>query len=453
MLFMIPLCFLKNYFMIIMFMYMVLFLLFFFKMSLFNFFSSLSFFLGLDFISFYMILLSFWITLLMMMASKKASTQFYSGLFSFVILLLMISLYLTFSSINIFIFYLFFEISLIPTLMLILGWGYQPERIQAGMYMFMYTLLGSLPMMISLFYFYDSMNSLEFVFLDLAKSSYIYLCVIFVFLVKFPMYFVHLWLPKAHVEAPISGSMILAGVMLKLGGYGLMRFMKIYLMINLNLNILIMVIGLLGGSIISLLCLRQEDMKSLIAYSSVAHMGMALAGFMSLNLWGFLGGFIMLISHGLCSSGLFCVANISYERVHSRSMFLNKGLLNLMPSMSLWWFLLCSSNMAAPPSLNLVAEILLINSLISFCGITMICIALISFFSGGYSLYLYSQTQHGDFNQGLFSFSSGETREYLLLAMHWVPLNLIFVMTDLFVIYLSSLMKMMICDVIDMEMS
>nr|AUJ22862.1 NADH dehydrogenase subunit 4 [Ellychnia corrusca] len=434
MLFMIPLCFLKNYFMMIMLLYMFMFVMFFFKMTLMNFFGSLSLFLGSDFISFFMILLSFWITLLMMMASKKASAQFYSNLFSLVILLLMISLYLTFCSINVFIFYLFFEISLIPTLMLILGWGYQPERIQAGMYMFMYTLLGSLPMMISLFYFYDVMNSLEFMFLDFVDSSYLYLCMIFVFLVKFPMYFVHLWLPKAHVEAPISGSMILAGVMLKLGGYGLMRFMKIFMNISLNLNILVIIIGLLGGSIISLLCLRQEDMKSLIAYSSVAHMGMALAGFMSLNIWGFLGGFIMLISHGLCSSGLFCLANISYERVHSRSMFLNKGLLNLMPSMSLWWFLLCSSNMAAPPSLNLVAEILLINSLVSFCGFTMIFIALISFFSGGYSLYLYSQTQHGDFNQGLFSFSLGEMREYLLLFLHWIPLNLIFMVADLFLV-------------------
>nr|YP_010693796.1 NADH dehydrogenase subunit 4 [Photinus signaticollis]WCD24463.1 NADH dehydrogenase subunit 4 [Photinus signaticollis] len=432
MLFMIPLCFLKHYFFVLMIIYMIMFLVFFMKMTLFGYFSSICFFLGSDYITYFMILLSFWIIILMMMASKNASFHSYSGLFSMVILFLMIALYMTFCSMNVFIFYLFFEISLIPTLVLILGWGYQPERIQAGMYMFMYTLFGSLPMMISLFYFYNSFNSLQFVFIDYVNSSYIYICVIFVFLVKFPMYFVHLWLPKAHVEAPISGSMILAGVMLKLGGYGLMRFMKIFMNISLNINIVIMVIGLLGGSIISLLCLRQEDMKSLIAYSSVAHMGMALSGFMSLNFWGFLGGFIMMISHGLCSSGLFCVANISYERTHSRSMFLNKGLLNLMPSMSLWWFLLCSSNMAAPPSLNLVAEILLMNSLVSFCVLTTICIALISFFSGGYSLYLYSQTQHGDFNQGLFSFSLGEVREYLLLFLHWIPLNLIFMLSNLF---------------------
>uniref|UniRef100_A0AAU8ASS3 NADH-ubiquinone oxidoreductase chain 4 n=1 Tax=Pyrocoelia amplissima TaxID=370598 RepID=A0AAU8ASS3_9COLE len=433
MLFMIPLCFLKNYFMIIQFIYLLMFLIFFSKFLLSNFFTSISYIYGCDYISYFMIMLSLWVIMLMMMASNKLNYSIYSQLFSFIVFLLLFSLFLTFSSINLFMFYIFFEVSLIPTLMLILGWGYQPERIQAGIYMLMYTLFGSLPMMVSLFYIYYFSNSLDFSFIFSVNNYYIYICTIFVFLVKFPMYFVHLWLPKAHVEAPISGSMILAGVMLKLGGYGLMRFMKFYIKIGLKLNFTFLVVSLIGGFIISLICLRQEDIKSLIAYSSVAHMGLALSGLMSMNIWGFSGALIMMISHGLCSSGLFCLANISYERTHSRSMYLNKGLLNLMPSMSLLWFLLCSSNMAAPPSLNLVAEILLINSIISFSWLTFLFISMISFFSGAYSLYLYSYTQHGDLNKGLYSFSLGNIREYLLLILHWVPLNIIFMMSDLFI--------------------
>nr|YP_011004571.1 NADH dehydrogenase subunit 4 [Pyrocoelia pectoralis]WPT27226.1 NADH dehydrogenase subunit 4 [Pyrocoelia pectoralis] len=432
-LFMIPLCFLKKFFMIIQFIYLLMFLMFFSNLLLTNFFSNVSYFYGCDYISYFMIMLSLWIVMLMMMASNKLNNNSYSNIFSLVVLFLMFSLFFTFSSMNVFLFYIFFEVSLIPTLMLILGWGYQPERIQAGIYMFMYTLLGSLPMMISLFYIYNFHNSLDFAFMGFVDNYYIYMCTIFVFLVKFPMYFIHLWLPKAHTEAPISGSMILAGVMLKLGGYGLIRFMKIYIKVGLNLNIVFLVISLFGGFIISLICLRQEDIKSLIAYSSVAHMGLALAGLMSMNIWGFFGAFIMMISHGLCSSGLFCLANISYERTYSRSIYLNKGLLNLMPSMSLLWFLLCSSNMAAPPSLNLVAEVLLINSIVFFSWLTMISVSMISFFSGAYSLYLYSQTQHGELNHGLFSFSLGNVREYLLLILHWLPLNIIFFIGDLFI--------------------
>nr|BBA21815.1 NADH dehydrogenase subunit 4 [Nipponoluciola cruciata] len=428
-----PLCFFGNYFWLIQFLFFCLFIFFFFSYSYNLFFSSISYFFGCDYLSFFMILLSVWICLLMLMASEKV--YFYNSFslfFSLVILFLLIFLVLTFCSMNMFVFYLFFEMSLIPTLLLILGWGYQPERIQAGMYMFMYTLFGSFPMMVSLFYLYNNNNSLDFFFVFNINSLYLYICIILVFLIKIPMYFVHLWLPKAHVEAPVSGSMILAGVMLKLGGYGLFRFMKIFMETGLKVNFVFIVISLIGGFFISLVCLRQMDIKSLIAYSSVSHMGLVLSGLMTLNVWGFYGAFLMMIAHGLCSSGLFCLANISYERLSSRSLFLNKGLINLMPSMSLWWFLLCSSNMGAPFSLNLFGEIMLINSIISWSWLTFIFLSLISFFGAAYSLYLYSHTQHGILHQGLYSFSLGNVREYLLLFLHWVPLNLVFMCGDIF---------------------
>nr|YP_010264240.1 NADH dehydrogenase subunit 4 [Lucanus prometheus]UIN24752.1 NADH dehydrogenase subunit 4 [Lucanus prometheus] len=388
--------------------------------------SSVGYGWGVDMCSFMLIMLSFWICSLMIMASEGVfKSNFYFNLFLLVLLILLISLICTFSSMNLFIFYLFFEFSLIPTLILIVGWGYQPERIQAGVYLLFYTLVASLPMMISIFYYYSMNGTLDFFFVKSVNYFLFYLCMSLVFFVKIPMYFIHLWLPKAHVEASVAGSMILAGIMLKLGGYGLLRLMPFMMGIAMKVNFIFVVVSLVGGLYVSLVCIRQNDVKALIAYSSVAHMGLVLSGIMTLNCWGISGSLVMMVAHGLCSSGLFCLANISYERLGSRSFFLNKGLINLMPSMTLWWFLLCSSNMAAPPSLNLLGEIMLMNSLVSWSYYCMIFLGLISFFSAVYSLFLYAYTQHGKVFSGLFSFSFGSTREYLLLFMHWFPLNLI----------------------------
>nr|YP_009693831.1 NADH dehydrogenase subunit 4 [Antheraea pernyi x Antherea roylei]QOJ46181.1 NADH dehydrogenase subunit 4 [Antheraea pernyi]QEI03754.1 NADH dehydrogenase subunit 4 [Antheraea pernyi x Antherea roylei]QPP20662.1 NADH dehydrogenase subunit 4 [Antheraea pernyi]QZJ45841.1 NADH dehydrogenase subunit 4 [Antheraea pernyi]UWI71793.1 NADH dehydrogenase subunit 4 [Antheraea pernyi] len=431
--FMMPLCFKKKFF------WMVQMSIFFLSYLFMNmnlnlmFFSNLSYFFSCDLMSFGLILLSMWICGLMIMSSENLlKMNFYYNFFLMNVIFLLIMLYLTFSVMNLFMFYLFFEGSLIPTLLLIIGWGYQPERIQAGMYLMFYTLFASLPLFMGIFYIFNGMNSFMIYFLKFYNFNYylLYLSMVFAFLVKMPMYFVHLWLPKAHVEAPVSGSMILAGIMLKLGGYGLLRVLIFLQKINLKLNYIWLSISLLGGFYISLKCFCQVDIKSLIAYSSVAHMSIVIGGIMVMNYWGYNGSYILMIGHGLCSSGMFCLANISYERLHSRSMYINKGLMNFMPSMSLWWFLLLSSNMAAPPSLNLMGEISLINSLMSWSYFSMILLVLISFFSAGYSLYLFSYTQHGKFYQGLYSFYMGVSREYLMLFLHWMPLNMMILKVD-----------------------
>nr|AML25976.1 NADH dehydrogenase subunit 4 [Staphylinidae sp. BMNH 1274226] len=433
MLFMIPLNFKKFWYNQLIYFYLTI--IFMLNYNWLDNFSSISFFLGMDLLSYLLVLLSIWICSLMILASFKIKLMLNNNLFLMMINILMLVLVLTFSAMNLFMFYLFFEASLIPTLLLILGWGYQPERLQASMYLLFYTLMGSLPMLLGIFYIYNKYNVLNFYLLNMLNfnSIYLYLSFNIVFLVKFPMYLFHLWLPKAHVEAPISGSMILAGIMLKLGGYGMIRLMVLFQFIGLYYNIYFIVFSLMGGCIISLVCLRQNDMKSLIAYSSVAHMSMVIGGVMTMNYWGLIGSLIMMVAHGLCSSGLFCLANISYERVMSRSLFLNKGMINLMPSMSLWWFLLSSSSMAAPPSMNLLGEVILLSSLISLSKFMMIMLMIMSFLSAGYSLFLYSYSQHGIFFSGLFTFSLGSLREYLLLLLHWLPLNLFFLKSDLFI--------------------
>uniref|UniRef100_A0AAU7YV59 NADH-ubiquinone oxidoreductase chain 4 n=1 Tax=Sinophasma brevipenne TaxID=3127808 RepID=A0AAU7YV59_9NEOP len=434
--FMIPLSYFGFWWLVHSMIFMMMFL-FYFNFISSYYFCNLSYFIGCDIVSYLLILLSFWICSLMILASESIyHYNYYSNMFIFFVLLLFIMLYLSFSSMSLILFYLFFEASLIPTLFLIFGWGYQPERLQAGMYFLFYTLFSSLPMLLSILYYYSFFGSLSFFLIFSFNYSYFifYFCMIFSFFVKIPMFFVHVWLPKAHVEAPVSGSMILAGVLLKLGGYGLFRVFSLLLISGLSYNYIWLSISLIGGLFVSLVCLRQSDIKSLIAYSSVIHMGLVLGGLLTFNYWGMYGALVLMIAHGLCSSGLFCLANIVYDRLGSRSLYIIKGLICFMPTMSLWWFLLSSYNMAAPPSLNLMGEIMLFNSLISWNFINTYIFVFISFFSAAYTLYMYSYSQHGQIYSGSFSFMNGYVREYLLLFLHWFPLNLLIFMSNFFYI-------------------
>nr|YP_009713617.1 NADH dehydrogenase subunit 4 [Paramacrosteles nigromaculatus]QGG46175.1 NADH dehydrogenase subunit 4 [Paramacrosteles nigromaculatus] len=417
MIMMIPLSFSSFFFIQFFYLFMYMYMLF--SFYCFNYFSNISLFLGFDSFSYLLIMLTFLIGSYMMISMHGIHS---STFYSFINLFLVICLFLIFSSMNFLYMYISFEVVLVPLLILILGWGYQPERLLSGMYLFFYTVLVSLPLFMLIIFFYMNYGSIFFDNMNYYSEFYlVHFILVFVFLVKMPMFLVHFWLPKAHVQAPVSGSMILAGLMLKIGGYGLIRIMFMYEYMFMKYSYIWFSLSMLGSVLVSLVCLIQGDMKCLIAYSSVAHMGMSIMGLMTMNSWGLLGSYLLMLGHGFCSSGMFYMANLFYIRTSSRSFYINKGLMMYMPSCSMIWFLFCSFNMSCPPSINFISEFMILSSMMSFWFKSIFFFFFVSLLCACFSYYLYSFSQHGLYHN-LYSFSSINLMEFLCLSMHMVPL-------------------------------
>lgn len=300
------------------------------------------------------------------------------------------------------VFFIMFELSLIPTFILILKWGYQPERFQAGLYMMLYTIVSSLPLMFRIvflgnkffsFYIEESVGFFDFNF-----SFFFYAGFMMAFLVKLPLWGVHLWLPKAHVEANVRGSIVLAGVLLKLGGYGLIK-VGFILSSYFKLGFFMVAISLWRVVSVSLLCLTLVDIKQLIAYSSVVHIAFVIVGLFSYTHVGLVGAVIVIVSHGLSSPMMFMLANVIYKIRGSRNLLFHKGVVIRTRGLGLFWFSVLAANMAAPPSLNFVGELIVGAALVKIRIFLILFVGLATFLRGLYNLYLFSLTVGSYYNR------------------------------------------------------
>ena len=383
-----------------------------------------------DTISHFFIGLSILLTLICYLISWD-NIKFLNKEFILLIYFSLIVLVGVFSTSDILIFYILFESSLIPLFLIIGVWGSREEKIRAAFYFFFYTLIGSLLMLLSIFKIYSLTGSTNIIYLNCVELPFYYQFWFFItfaisFAVKFPMVPLHIWLPQAHVEAPLAGSVLLAGILLKLGGYGFIRFLNPLFPIAFNyftpFIILMSIVAIIYGGLTT--C-RQNDVKRLIAYSSVSHMGFVSLSIFTHTVEGLCASILMMLAHGFSSSGLFMSAGVIYNRFHTRTIKYYKGLTTSMPILSTITLLLTLANIGFPLTFNFIAEFFTILSAYNYSWLVGLVSSLGLIISTIYALYLY--------NRIFF----GYTNSYLVLArqvnlLEFYPLTILVIFIILF---------------------
>nr|YP_636040.1 NADH dehydrogenase subunit 4 [Lepisosteus osseus]ABF74796.1 NADH dehydrogenase subunit 4 [Lepisosteus osseus] len=403
---------------------------------------TLNSYLAIDPLSTPLLVLTCWLLPLMIMASQNhISPEPINRQRMYISLLISLQVFLimAFGATEIILFYIMFEATLIPTLAIITRWGNQAERLNAGTYFLFYTLAGSLPLLIALLTLQKDVGTLSMLLIQYSPPTLLpswtnkiwWAACLLAFLVKMPLYGIHLWLPKAHVEAPIAGSMVLAAVLLKLGGYGMMRMVVLLDPLTKELAYPFIILALWGAIMTGSTCLRQTDLKALIAYSSVSHMGLVVGGILIQTPWGFTGAIILMIAHGLVSSALFCLANTVYERTNTRTLLITRGMQTLLPLTAVWWFIASLANLALPPFPNLTGEMAIMASLFYWSEWTLILTGLAALITIIYTMYMFMTTQWGPVPPSMNNIEPPHSREHLLISLHLIPILLLILKPEL----------------------
>ena len=374
---------------------------------------------ALDPLSLFFILLTTFLFIIVIMTSFSYNYRLKEKfLLLFFLELLLIN---SFLAIDLLVFYLLFESVLIPMYLLIGIWGSQKNKIFAAYQLFLYTLLGSFFFLIGIIIIYNIYGTGNIFFLKSQHMSFeleslLFLLFFISFSVKIPTFPFHLWLPKAHVEAPTTGSVLLAGVLLKLGSYAFIRF-SLFLFPNASLYFAPLVMSLAMISIIfaSFSTVRQIDLKRIIAYSSISHMNFLVAGIFSNNLQGISGSLLLQIAHGLSSSALFICIGILYERYHTRNIYYYRGISSIMPLFSLMFFVFNLANLGFPGTLNFVSEFLLVVGIFNYSLIFGLLSLIGIFYSVIYSMVLISRVLYGQFSSSILFYSDLSRREFYIL--------------------------------------
>ena len=327
-----------------------------------------------------------------------------------------------FCALDFVLFYLFFEGGLIPMFLIIGVWG-GPRRVYSSFKFFLYTLLGSVLLLLAMIYMYFEVGTTDIPTLmgygfSAEAQTWLWLALFASFAVKMPMWPVHTWLPDAHVEAPTAGSVILAGVLLKMGGYGFLRFSLPMLPLASDLFVpLIFTLSVVAVVYTSLVALMQEDMKKLIAYSSVAHMGFVTIGIFTFNTQGIEGGIFQMLSHGIVSAALFLVVGVVYDRIHSREIAHYGGLVNRMPIYAFTFMIFMLASVGLPGTAGFVGEILVLVGVYQVNTWVAALAALGVILSAAYMLWLYRRIIFGQLEKDdLKQISDMNAREIALFA-------------------------------------